>query len=80
MNTQPTENELNFIESHIPELAEVAFKQAFWQTLADGVSVMIAENNHLVEVSNSRLPPAQLRFRWRQTNIVILRRGIFSVS
>jgi hypothetical protein len=50
MNTQPTENELDFIESRIPELAEVAVKQDFWQTLADGVSVMIAENNHLVEV------------------------------
>ncbi len=51
MTMQPTEHQLDFIESHIPELAEVAFKQAFWQTLADGVSVMIAENDHLVEVS-----------------------------
>jgi hypothetical protein len=50
MTTQPTECQLDFIESHIPALAEVAFKQAFWQTLADGVSVMIAENNHLVEI------------------------------
>jgi hypothetical protein len=50
MTMQPTERQLDFIESHIPELAEVAFKQAFWQTLADGVSVMIAENDHLVEV------------------------------
>lgn len=50
MNTQPSEDALNFMESHIPELAEAAFKQAYWKTLADGVSVMIAENNHLVEV------------------------------
>lgn len=50
MLMQPTENEISFIEAHIPELAELAFKQAFWQTLADGVSVIIAENNQLVEV------------------------------
>jgi len=50
MTMQPTERQLDFIESHIPELAEGAFKQAFWQTLSDGVSVMIAENNQLVEV------------------------------
>lgn len=49
MLMQPTENEISFIEAHIPELAELAFKQAFWQTLADGVSVIIAENNQLVE-------------------------------
>jgi hypothetical protein len=50
MLATPTENEINFIEAHIPELAEVAFKQAFWQTLADGVSVIIAENHQLVEL------------------------------
>jgi hypothetical protein len=50
MRNQTNEKEMTFIESHIPELAEVAFKQAFWQTLADGVSVMIAENNQLVEL------------------------------
>ncbi len=50
MPNQTNEKEMTFIESHIPELAEVAFKQAFWQTLADGVSVMIAENNQLVEL------------------------------
>lgn len=50
MGFQYSEDELSYLESHIPELAEGAFKQAFWRTLTDGVNVMIAEDNHLVEV------------------------------
>ena len=46
-----TEKELDFLEQQIPVLAETATKQAYWQTLASGDSVMIAENGQLIEVS-----------------------------
>ena len=46
-----TEQELDFLEQQIPILAETAMRQANWQTLTLGNSVMIAENGFLVEVS-----------------------------
>jgi hypothetical protein len=46
-----TEQELDFLEQQIPILAETATKQAYWQTLASGDKVMIAENGQLIEVS-----------------------------
>lgn len=44
------EDAMSFLEKHIPELAEVAFKQAFWAALASGSSVLMSENGDLVEV------------------------------
>ena len=49
--TTLTDQELDFLEQQIPILAETAMKQAYWQTLTSGNSVMIAENGFLVEVS-----------------------------
>jgi hypothetical protein len=45
-----SEKALDYLEAHIPELAEVAFKQAYWAALASGSSVLISENGNLVEV------------------------------
>lgn len=45
------EQEINYLEQQIPILAETATKQAYWQTLASGDKVMIAENGKLIEVS-----------------------------
>lgn len=39
-----SEEEISFLEAHIPELADVAFKQAYWAALASGSSVLISEN------------------------------------
>jgi hypothetical protein len=44
------EKAMCFLEEHIPELAEVAFKQAYWAALASGSSVLISENGNLVEM------------------------------
>ncbi len=44
------EEEMSYLEEHIPELAEAAFKQAYWAALASGSSVLISENGDLVEV------------------------------
>ena len=38
-----SEEAMCFLEDHIPELAEVAFKQAYWAALASGSSVFIRE-------------------------------------
>lgn len=51
LNFMLTETELNYLEQQIPILAETATKQAFWQTLAAGNKVIIAENGKLIEVS-----------------------------
>jgi hypothetical protein len=45
------EEAMNFLEAHIPELAEVAFKQAYWQALAEGSKVLKVEDGFLIEVS-----------------------------
>lgn len=34
------EASLDFLESHTPELADAAFKQAYWQALASGSGVL----------------------------------------
>jgi hypothetical protein len=44
------EKEVTYLENQIPILAEYATKQAFWQALASGDSVLIAEDGKLIEV------------------------------
>jgi hypothetical protein len=60
-----SEEAMRFLEEHIPELADVAFKQAYWAALASGSSVLISEKGNLVEVFPDgrqkiikRLPPS----------------------
>ena len=45
-----SEEEIAFLEEHIPELADVAFKQTYWAARASGSCVLISENGNLVEV------------------------------
>ena len=44
------EKEIDYLEEHIPELAEIAFKQAYWAALASGSTVLMSENGNLVEI------------------------------
>ncbi len=60
-----SEEAMCFLEEHIPELADIAFKEAYWSALASGSSVLISENGNLVEVFPDgkqkiikRLPPS----------------------
>ncbi len=41
---------IEYLEEHIPELAEAAVKQAYWQALASGSSVLISDNGVIKEV------------------------------
>ena len=41
---------IDYLEEYLPELMATATKQAYWQTLESGQSVLIAESGHLVEV------------------------------
>lgn len=50
INSQLPEETLRYLEEHIPELADAAARQAYWQTLASGDSVLEAANGSLVEV------------------------------
>ncbi len=43
------EKAIDYLEEHIPELAEAAVKQAYWQALASG-SVLVSENIVIKEV------------------------------
>ncbi|MCU0340220.1 MAG: hypothetical protein MUE30_10055 [Spirosomaceae bacterium] len=45
-----SEKELEYLENHIPELAEYATKEAYWRALAMGSSVLVASNGFLIEV------------------------------
>lgn len=54
-----SEKAIDYLEEHIPELAEVAFKQAYWSALTSGSSVLISENGSLVEV----FPDGRKEFR-----------------
>ena len=43
------EKAMQFLEEHIPEQATMALKQAYWQALSSGSSVLICENGDLIE-------------------------------
>ena len=45
-----SEESLDFLEAHIPEMADAAVTQAYWQALASGSSVIVARDGALVEV------------------------------
>lgn len=45
-----TEASMRFLEEHIPDLADAAVKQAYWQALATGSSVLVSEDGELVEI------------------------------
>lgn len=45
-----TEESMRFLEEHIPDLADAAVKQAYWQALATGSSVLVFEDGELVEI------------------------------
>lgn len=44
------EEAIQYLEAHIPELAESAVTQAYWQALAAGSSVLESENGTIYEV------------------------------
>jgi hypothetical protein len=41
---------ISYLEEHIPELADAAFTQAYWQALATGSSVLKVEQGEIIEV------------------------------
>lgn len=66
-----SEKALDYLEEHIPELAEVAFKQAYWAALASGSSVLISENGSLVEV----FPDGERKFIKELPHWIPVKRG-----
>lgn len=45
-----TEKELDFLEAHIPKLAENAFQKAYLDALSKGQSVLEAIDGNIIEV------------------------------
>ncbi len=50
---------LDHLESQIPEMAQLAFRQAYWDALSRGMSVLVADDGDLVEV----FPDGRREFR-----------------
>jgi hypothetical protein len=50
MTKKLTEKEIQNLEKEIPNLADTAFRQAYFNALSSGSSVLIVENNELIEV------------------------------
>ena len=50
MHELDREKVIDYLEEKIPELAVLAMKHAYWQTLASGSSVLAIQDNILVEV------------------------------
>ncbi len=50
MEVPLSDEAIDFLEEQIPELAEIALKQAYWQVLASGHSVLQAEDGALYRV------------------------------
>ena len=46
----PSEEELDYLEAHIPELARVAVTRAYYEALAAGRSVLVKEGDVVCEV------------------------------
>lgn len=44
------EKVIDYLEQYIPEMAQAAVKQAYWQALASGSSVLVGENGVINEV------------------------------
>lgn len=66
-----SEEAMSFLEGHIPELADVAFKQAYWAALASGSSVLVSENGDLVEV----FPDGKHKFIKHLSPVTLVTRG-----
>jgi hypothetical protein len=71
-----SEEAISFLEEHIPELAELAFKQAYGAALASGSSVLVSKNGNLIEVFPDgkhkfikQLPPATPVIRGQRVEI-----------
>ncbi len=47
---ESSEEVIDYLEAHIPELAEAAVKQAYWQALASGASVLVSDNGVIKEI------------------------------
>ncbi len=47
---KPSEQTIDFLENYIPEVAEIATKQAFWEALNSGNGVVLAQNGNIVEL------------------------------
>ncbi len=45
------EEELDFLERHIPELAVLALRLAYWEALASGSCVLVVKDGALMEVA-----------------------------
>ncbi|TAF97344.1 MAG: hypothetical protein EAZ14_08240 [Runella slithyformis] len=70
------QKEIDYLEEQIPLLAELAVSQAFWQSLASGHSVLVADNGELVEV----MPDGTKHFVKKIAKRQIIKQKYFTIS
>jgi hypothetical protein len=46
-----SEENIDFFETQIPDLAELAFQKAYWHNLSSGNTVTVLEDDKIVEIS-----------------------------
>jgi hypothetical protein len=51
MKMKMSEENIDFLETQIPDLAEMAFQQAYWHNLSFGNTVTVLEGDKIVEIS-----------------------------
>ena len=69
------EREIQYLEEHIPELAESAVTQAYWQSLAAGNSVLESENGIIYErfPDGSSQIVKEIEPGWTHLNSILLK-------
>lgn len=70
------EKTIDYLEEHIPELAEAATKQAYWNALASGNSVMISEEGFIKEI----FPDGTFRIVEENEPFVKVKKGKIKIS
>ncbi len=73
---QLDEKTIEYLEQHIPELAEAATLQAYWQTLASGNSVLISDNGVLKEI----FPDGSVKILEKNEPFVKVKKGQITIS
>lgn len=62
---------IQFLEQQIPEMAEAATRQAFWDTLTSGNSVTISENGEIKEI----FPDGTVKFIKKTAPLINVEKG-----
>lgn len=76
MTKKLTESEIQNLEEQFPYIAETSVKQAYFDALSSGNSVLIVENNNLIEV----FPDGTKKIIKEMAPRVMVQKGRFDIA